>query len=127
VADFVGRLELTRSPARAGPELVLSLRVANAGRRYWPLAGAHPLTVGGVSVAPHLARGGGERLELSRVALPEPVPPGGVADVTIRLAAADLAGHEELRVDLVREGIAWFEDLGGAVLRVPVPGAPEAG
>jgi hypothetical protein len=32
-----------------------------------------------------------------------------------------IQGLQRIRVDLVREGIAWFEDLGGETIEIPLP------
>jgi hypothetical protein len=52
--------------------------------------------------------------------LPHGVSPGASASVLIRVDADAVA--REVRIDLVREGLAWFSELGSEPLVVP----PEA-
>jgi SAM-dependent methyltransferase len=110
--DFRGRIELV-DVARREDEVTLRVRVTNVGRRYWPAADAHPFAVGSVTLAPYASTPAGRR-ELSRATLPSSLAPDGsvVRAVTVAAPLPDAP----LAVDLVREGIAWFQDLGGEPL-----------
>jgi hypothetical protein len=50
--------------------------------------------------------------------LPHGVSPGGSVHVLIRTNAEAIAGRD-VRIDLVREGLAWFSELGSEPLVVP--------
>ena len=103
-----------RAPARA-----LEVRIRNTGDTFWPTG---PFGHGVVTIGPYVPLPDGSRRELPRVALPHAVPPGEelVLEVAVpRHAAGDA---DEIAVDCVREGIAWFSDLGSSPLVAPVAG-----
>jgi SAM-dependent methyltransferase len=116
-ANFAGRIE------RAGPwrdaheatERLLPIRVTNTGSAYWPSSAHYPFPQGVVTVGPYTLDGDA-RIELARASLPHGVSPGASADVVVRVPR-DL-GAGELRLDLVREGLAWFSELGSEPLVV---------
>jgi hypothetical protein len=56
----------------------------------------------------------GERIELARSTLPHGVSAGASVSVLIRVDA-DAVGRE-VRIDLVRERLAWFSELGSEPL-----------
>jgi hypothetical protein len=70
-----------------------------------------------VTVAPYHVGPDGERIELERATLPHGLSSGASVPVLIRLDA-DAVGRE-VRVDLVREGLAWFSELGSEPLVLP--------
>jgi SAM-dependent methyltransferase len=119
-ANFSGRLEpqgpwdTTSEPGKA----LLWLIVTNTGRAFWPSAQGFPLPPGVVTVAPYMLGPAGERLELSRAMLPHGISPGGSVHVLLRTDAETIAGHD-VHIDLVREGLAWFSELGSEPLVVP--------
>lgn len=119
-ADFRAEVTALGPPERVGAEVRAELRVTNAGRRWWPNAGVHADPVGVVRVAPYLAGPDGGRIELSRTDLVRPLAAGESERLHLTLPATALAGHRELRVDVVREGIAWLADLGSRPLVVPL-------
>jgi hypothetical protein len=94
--------------------------VTNTGKAFWPSGNGFPFPSGVVTVAPYHVGPDGERIELERATLPHGVSPGASVSVLIRLDA-DAVGRE-VRIDLVREGLAWFSELGSEPLVV----APEA-
>lgn len=51
-------------------------------------------------------------LELNRTRLGADVPPGGTLDVNVALTLPDAEAAYVLKIDLVDEGICWFEDVG---------------
>jgi SAM-dependent methyltransferase len=104
-------------PSEDGRRLVLGVRVRNTGDTFWPTG---PFGHGVVTVAPYVPLPDGSRRELPRVALPRAVPPGD--EIAFELAVPrDAAGDaDEIAVDCVREGIAWFSDLGSSPLVAPV-------
>src|SRR5215475_525660 len=111
-ANFSGRLEsegswdLTAEPGKA----LRWVTVTNTGKAFWPTGSSFPFPSGVVTVAPYHVGPDGERIELARATLPHGVSAGASVSVLIRLDA-DTVGRE-VRIDLVREGLAWFSELG---------------
>ena len=100
-------------PSGDGRSFVLAVRIRNTGDSFWP---AGPFEHGVVTIGPYLPLEDGSRRELPRVELPRSVPPGDelALELTVPRAAAEDA--DEIAVDCVREGIAWFSDLGSTPL-----------
>ena len=117
--NFSGRLEadgswdLTVEPGKA----VRWVNVTNTGKAFWPSGNGFPFPSGVVTVAPYHVGPDGERIELERATLPHGLSSGATVPVLIRLDA-DAVGRE-VRVDLVREGLAWFSELGSEPLVLP--------
>ena len=115
-ANFSGRLEsegswdLTAEPGKA----LRWVTVTNTGKAFWPTGSSFPFPSGVVTVAPYHVGPDGERIELARATLPHGVSAGASVSVLIRLDA-DTVGRE-VRIDLVREGLAWFSELGSEPL-----------
>lgn len=120
--NFSGRLEtegpwdLTAEPGKA----LRWVTVTNNGQAFWPSGNVFPFPTGVVTVAPYHVGPDRERIELARTTLPHGLPAGASASVLVRLDADAVA--REVRIDLVREGLAWFSELGSEPLVVP----PEA-
>ena len=118
-ANFSGRLEsegswdLTAEPGKA----LRWVTVTNTGKAFWPTGSGFPFPSGVVTVAPYHLGPEGERIELPRAPLPHGVSAGASVSVLIRLDA-DAVGRE-VRIDLVREGLAWFSELGSKPLVLP--------
>jgi SAM-dependent methyltransferase len=118
-ANFSGRIEPVggwHDGSEPGEKL-LWVDVTNEGRAFWPNAGSFPFPSGVVTVGPYAIGDDGERVELGRAILPHGVPPGGSARVLVRVPIEATRG--EIRIDLVREGLAWFSELGSQPLVVP--------
>jgi hypothetical protein len=96
------------------------VEVTNEGRAFWPMAKAFPYPSGVVTVGPYGIDEAGERAELGRAMLPHGVSPGGSARVLVRVPSE--ATLSEVRIDLVREGLAWFSELGSQPLVVAPKG-----
>lgn len=105
-------------PWRAeGETLSLGLRVRNTGRSFWPAGGT---ARGVVTIGPYLQQPDGSRHELPRMLLPRALPPGDELEVELVVPRAAVGDRGQIAVDCVREGIAWFADLGSAPLVAPV-------
>jgi SAM-dependent methyltransferase len=102
-------------------ELVLWVQVTNEGRAFWPSAGRFPYPEGSVMVGPHTVGTSGSRVEAPRTPLPHGISPGQTAEVAVLVPESALRAADHLTLDLVREGIAWFGDLGSEPLVIPVP------
>jgi SAM-dependent methyltransferase len=120
--DFFAQLGPTGSWERTqdGRELALSITITNAGRGFWPAGIGPSFPLGTVTLGPYLPGVEGERIELPRVPLPRSVSPGEAVGVEVRIPAGSVEGSREVRIDLVREGIAWFADYGSSPLVVPL-------
>jgi SAM-dependent methyltransferase len=120
--NFSGRIEVlgpwedSSNPA----EKLLWVKVTNEGRAFWPMAHGFPYPSGAVTVGPYRTGNAGERIELDRVMLPHGLSPGQSTQVLIRAPREVAEG--EIRIDLVREGLAWFSELGSQPLLVPPKG-----
>ncbi len=56
-------------------------------------------------------------LDFARADLPRHLEPGKEADVTVTLPAVDTPGHYQLKLDMVNEGVDWFERCGSETTR----------
>jgi SAM-dependent methyltransferase len=111
--DADGSWDLTVEPGKA----VRWVNVTNTGKAFWPSGNGFPFPSGVVTVAPYHVGPDGERIELERATLPHGLSSGASVPVLIRLDAD--AVRREVRVDLVREGLAWFSELGSEPLVLP--------
>jgi hypothetical protein len=116
---------LPSRPVKPGARLSLPLRLSNDGDTSW-LAGPAGQR-GAVSVGGHLLDAAGHLLaqDFFRSPLPRPVAPGETLEVTCAFAAPPLPGRHRLRVDLVAEGVTWFEHHGGAPLELTLETSSE--
>ena len=120
-ADFSARIEADGGWRESGNDLLLTVRVTNTGRAFWPAGRWYPYPVGSVTVGPYLAGPQGERLdELQRGNLPRSVSPGETVRVDLRASREQLAESQAVTVDLVREGLLWFSEAGSDLLSVPI-------
>ena len=104
-------------PSEDGRQLVLDVRIRNTGDTFWPTG---PFGHGVVTVGPYVPLPDGTRDELPRVALPRAVPPGEDIALEIAVPRQSAGETDQIAVDCVREGIAWFSDLGSSPLVAPV-------
>jgi SAM-dependent methyltransferase len=114
--NFSGRIESVgdwEDSSEPGEKLIW-VEVTNEGRAFWPMAKAFPYPSGVVTVGPYAIDDAGERIELGRSMLPHGVSPGASARVLIRVPVEAALG--EVRIDLVREGLAWFAEVGSQPL-----------
>jgi SAM-dependent methyltransferase len=117
-ANFSARLE-TQGPWDLAAEPGKALRwvnVTNTGKAYWPSGNGFPFPSGVVTVGPYQLGPDGRRIELERTPLPRGISSGESVAVLVRVAAE--AAAREVQVDLVREGFAWFAELGSKPLVV---------
>jgi hypothetical protein len=93
-----------------GATHTLDIPLTNSGTSAWPAGGSTP-----VRLSYHWHDSAGHLLVWDgvRTALPADVPSGGSTTITARVTAPELGGAVRLTFDLVREGVAWFQDLGG--------------
>jgi SAM-dependent methyltransferase len=104
-------------PTEDGRRLSLQVQLRNTGDTDWQTG---PFGHGAVTVGPYVPLPDGSRRELPRTPLPRAVQPGDGLPIEI-VVPLDAAGDvDKIAVDCVREGIAWFSDLGSSPLVAPV-------
>ena len=118
--DFAAQIEPkdTWQPTPDGQELALSLTVTNVGRGFWPAGFGPSFPLGTVTIGPYFLDE--QRSELPRVPLPRSISPGESVAAEVRIPVESIEGRTEMRIDLVREGIAWFVDYGSLPLVAPL-------
>ena len=104
-------------------DVMIPVAVANVGRSFWP-TGTFPFPQGTVTVGPYVRGAEGRRIELPRTTLPRALAPGEEVGATVRLPPDVVQGQPEVRIELVREGIAWFSEYGSPPLVVPLERRP---
>lgn len=121
-SGFVGKLEQAGEWRQlpSGRGAIVPVLVTNAGRSFWPSGGAFPFPQGTINVGAYLDRPDG-RNELGRTPLPHSLPPGASVTVGVAIPAEVTEAGGEVTIDLVREGLAWFGDLGSTPLVVALP------
>ncbi len=118
---FRSELTLERAPRRLAPGSTGTVRVwvRNTSPRTWPMRGDdgwYQVSVGG-----RWRAGGGELAGTeSRAALPADLGPGDERVIDLEVVAPGRPSAYVLEVDLVQEGVAWFQDHGAAPARAKV-------
>ena len=102
--------EIVRKPehVRAGESVHVLLRVVNTGTTTWNRSDGQEIRLG-----VQLLSASGQMMERNhaRHSLP-PLLPGGRCEVALDFAAPRELGSYSIRVDVVREGVHWFEMSG---------------
>lgn len=112
-------------PARAvaGSQISVPVKLVNRSDAFWAAAGL-PFQAGAVRVSASyrwLAPDGVILpIEGERSLLPEDVPVGGTLEMIVRVQVPALAGPHLLRLTLVQEGVAWFDQDGASLSDHPV-------
>ncbi|HET7759214.1 MAG TPA: class I SAM-dependent methyltransferase [Gaiellaceae bacterium] len=118
---FAARLEARGSWRVDGEHLMREIEVTNAGSAYWPPARWYPFPHGSVTVGPYWPGPAGERAaELDRITLARALAPGEKTTIELRVPREAAAGRDAIAVDLVREGMFWFAQVGSTPLVVPL-------
>jgi hypothetical protein len=99
--------------AVAGSVSTVGVRVRNDNRVVWRSGGRFPIYVS------YKIRGAdGIETEGARTSFQEPVRPSAALETPIEIRWPSEPGLYQVRVDLVAEGVAWFENKTGAPLAV---------
>lgn len=102
---------------RPGERFRVPVRLTNRSDAHWSTSGL-PLQAGTlrVSASYRWLAAGGEPLPIEgeRSLLPGDVPRGGVLRLPVRVVAPPAAGRYLLRITLVQEGVAWFDQATGS-------------
>jgi SpoIID/LytB domain protein len=95
----------------------LAVKLTNNGNIPWNAAGANP-----VNLSYHILDAAGRAVvwDGARTPLGGDVAPGASKDLSITFTTPGQSGTYTLVVDLVREGIGWFEGAGSPPARVPL-------
>lgn len=114
------RVVAWNSPAAVGKPAHVTLKVHNDGWETWNAAAPNPYRVGAnVSVsapAPRTLPSDPAGYPV-RVSLAADVPPGGDAMVDLDLPAQAAEGGYIVQIDMVQEGVTWFETEGDIPLQ----------
>jgi hypothetical protein len=105
-------LELSAAVASPGSTVAVAATITNRGTTSW-----HPSSrsgVGHVAIGIQLLDRDGRLLgrDHHRQVLPHPVGPGQTVAVTVACPTPRAPGGYQLKVDLVAEGVTWFEAVG---------------
>jgi hypothetical protein len=103
---------------RAGQNVLVNLRLKNAGSTVWPQSGSNPVHIG----YKWFNAAGKQQLDVEdrRTSLPTDLLPGQETALGAVLVAPKTPGEYKLQWDLVAERITWFADAGNPPLVVPV-------
>jgi hypothetical protein len=107
-------LASTGTRVAGGTPFRIQAELVNAAETVWLREGRDGR--GYVRLGAHLLDAEERTLETDygRAALPADVPEGGSARVELELRAPATAGRFLVRLDLVNEGVCWFEAVGSA-------------
>jgi hypothetical protein len=113
-AAFAG---LSPMSAYWGEQKTVPVTLTNSGNIPWNAAGANP-----INLSYHILDGAGRAIvwDGARTSLGGDVLPGQSKTVNLAFSVPGSSGSYMLVVDLVREGIGWFEATGSAPARVPL-------
>ena len=100
----------------------IAITLTNTGTSTWNASGSAP-----VHAAAHVSDGRGNMAiwDGVRTSLPADVAPGAKVDVKVAVDAPPAPGPYRARIDLVREGVAWFSSLGVPTSDVDLLVAPD--
>ena len=100
--------------------ITLTTRVQNLSARAFPATATYGRRL--VRLGAQLCSADGTliNLDFARADLPGHLAPGATVDIDVRLPALDEPGHYQLKLDLVNEGIDWFERCGSQTTMQPL-------
>src|SRR2546423_6150276 len=106
------------APAYFGETKTVQMTVTNTGNQPWTAAGPNP-----VNLSYHLLDANGNPViwDGPRIPLGGDMAVGASKQFTIGYTAPTTSGTYTLVVDLVREGVAWFQSLGSQPFRQSFP------
>jgi hypothetical protein len=99
--------------------VTLKTRVTNLSARPFPATATYGRRL--VRLGAQLCTADGTLLnrDYARADLPKHLLPGETADINVRLPALDTPGHYAIKLDLVNEGVDWFERCGSETTTRP--------
>src|SRR5260221_3909768 len=118
LAAYVAAVTAPTLPAMiAGGSYAVTVNIRNAGAAAWNATGPNLIDV---SYHWHDAQGNTVVWDGTRNPLPANVDQTATVPVPMRIDAPATPGTYTLTIDLVREGVAWFAQLGSTPFKVPV-------
>lgn len=116
-------IEVLSKPARlrAGATVTYQVKVTNQGSAPWPSSG--PMLV---CCCYHILNTEEETVvwDGERAALPRDVGPGEQASVSVAVTLPANPGNYILRLTLLQEGVAWFDERGATPAQIPIEVRP---
>jgi SAM-dependent methyltransferase len=122
-AAFRAEITILQAPeqAPAGGRFTVRARVRNLGDTTWPVpgdgSGRFPVSLANHWLGP---RGGLLVSDDARTPLPAPLAPGAEVELTLEPIAPVRPGPFVLELDLVQEGVVWFEERGSRTAKRPL-------
>jgi peptidoglycan hydrolase-like amidase len=119
LAAFVAAFTQPTLPAFiAGGQYTVNITVRNAGAAAWTFAGANPITLSyhWTDAAGNVVVWDGVRTRLTA-----DLAPNASVTVPATITAPNAAGSYTLTLDMVREGVAWFGQLGNTTYTSGAP------
>ncbi len=117
--EYSAKIRLLRGPKdlNIGDRTSIRLRLTNTGRQTWLPSGPNTCLL-----SYHLREASGAmlRFENPRTSLSAPVAPRRSMEIDVVLRAPLRAGEYVLEFDLLREGVAWFQDGGSPPLTLQI-------
>lgn len=131
ITDFKEELWFEESPQSlpAGDTAVLAIGARNLGKQAWSATNDRTIRYA-VQVSYHWRRESEHRFVVwdgIRSWLPVNVYPGEVVRFDTEIITPEEPGSYVLVLDLVQQGVGWFQEHGGQVLKIPVWVAPKKG
>lgn len=117
---YRARIEALDAPARLEPGAAQTLRfrVTNTSQETIGFQSARDT---GVHLGARLLSADGTQIDELRGGYQDlTLAPGATTEIALAVPAVDEPGRYALRVDLVDEGVKWFESLGSTPLEVPI-------
>lgn len=106
------------SVMRAGEKLDIYFKVKNLGSETWPAVGTRDFRYQ-VNMGNRWIKGSRES-EDNRAVMKADLSPGAETDMTLRITAPQEPGRYTLLIDMVHEGVTWFEQRGARPLLIDV-------
>jgi hypothetical protein len=101
-------------------ELTVRTRVENLSTRHFPATATYGRRL--VRLGAQLCSADGELItrDFARADLPNDIGPGAGADVIVNLPPLATPGRYRIKLDLVNEGVDWFERCGSETTERPL-------
>jgi hypothetical protein len=103
----------------AGETVTVPVTVKNIGKETWP-AGQNGEGSLHVTLGSRWLDKSGQILSVGSFMLPSDVEPGKSLSLDASITVPRQAGHLTLRLTMIQQGVAWFEERGAKPLDTPV-------
>ena len=117
VRSLIGALPLIAPRRRS---ITVRTRVRNLSDRAFPATATYGRRLVRLGAQLCAADGSLLNLDFARADLPRHLAPGDSADVDVRLPPVAEPGHYQIKLDLVNEGVDWFERCGSETTTRPL-------